>query len=373
MNLRIAHVIGALRVGGAEKQFVNLMNESSAERKLAVFVSPRPPGPGLDGELQSTIRQVRQLVSKKTFVREVLKLRDLFRQEQIYVVHSHMFWANIFGVIAARLSGVQVICTSEHGENRWKNSMHRLLERYVISPCCTVRFCVSPRILERRRDIDGVPADKLQLLPNGTLMPALKKVDSFDADEICIGSVGRFVTQKNFELLIDVIDSLRHRGRSVRAAIVGDGPEMPAIKASIERRGLGDVIVLPGMDTNVSRWYREFDIYACTSVEEGLPVTIIEAMSYGLPIVSTDVGAISEVARDDIEGRIVAAGRLEEFVQAVEELLDNPEQAAELGRRGRRRAETVYSIEAVTKALETIYYDNLTTANTGANVKKSIG
>jgi len=349
------------------------MNESSADHKLAVFVSPRPPGPSLDAELQPTIRQVRQLVSKKTFIRDILKLRDLFRQEQINVVHTHMFWANFYGVIAARLAGVQVICTSEHGENRWKNSLHRSLERYVISPFCTVRFCVSPRILERRRDIDGVPADKLQLLPNGTLMPVLNDASSFGSDEFCIGSVRRFVTQKNFELLIDVIDTLRNRGRSVRAAIVGDGPEMPAIKASIERRGLSDLVLLPGMDTTVSRWYREFDVYACTSVEEGLPVTIIEAMSYGLPVVSTDVGAISGVARDGVEGRIVASGQLNEFVLAVEELLDNPEQAAELGRRGRRRAEAVYSIEAVTKTLETVYHDNLTKANTVANVEKSIG
>ena len=372
-QLRVAHVIGTLRVGGAERQFVNLMNTMSAERKLAVFISRPATGPNLYSQLDPSIRQVRSLVRKRSMFRDILALRGLLREERINVVHTHMYWANLYGVVAARLAGIKVIVTSEHGENRWKKSVHRFLERHVISAWSTVRYCVSPRILSRRRDLDGVPEEKLRLLPNGTQMPGPLNDNLFGSRDVCIGSVGRIVTQKNFGMLVDVIDRLRQRGRPVKAVIVGDGPEMPSLRDAIEKKGLGDVVSLPGMDTDVSRWYRSFDIYACTSIEEGLPVTIIEAMSYGLPVISTDVGAIAEVVRDQIDGRVVPAGNPAEFAQALEGMLDDTGWAASLGRNGRRRAESSYSIEAVARTLENAYLECLDGLDTVAEANKSIG
>lgn len=372
-GIRVAHVVGGLRVGGAEKQFVSLMNALDADRKVAIFVSGPVPQPNLEGELDPSVKQVRVTVRKRTALADVPRLARILRDEGINVVHTHMFWANLYGVIAARLAGIRVVFTSEHGENRWKTGVHRFLERYVISPLSLCRFCVSPAILERRRDLDGVPAAKLRLLPNGTEIPEHPRSASSSAPEICIGAVGRFVKQKDFGLLIDVIGRLKDRGRAVRGVIVGDGPEMPLIKRRVAELGLTEIVTLPGMDTCVSRWYRQFDIYACSSNEEGLPVTIIEAMSYGLPVVSTDVGAIREVVRDGVDGRIVAPGQAEALTDALEELIDRPEQLATFGQNARERAKAQFSIEAVAGTLERTYLEKLATVSCGAAVEKPSG
>jgi glycosyltransferase involved in cell wall biosynthesis len=369
-SLRVAQVVGGLRVGGAEKQFVSLMNALSAERKLAVYVSQAAPEPNLERQLDPAVRQVRVPVRKRTFARDVLRLAAVLRDEQINVVHTHMFWANLCGVVAARLARIPVVFTSEHGENRWKNRVHRLLERYVISPLSVRRFCVSPRILERRRDLDGVPAAKLALLPNGTEIPREAKCWPDNPDEYLIGSVGRFVKQKDFGCLVDVIAALRHRGVPVRGVILGDGPEMPAIREHVDAEDLDEVISLPGMDTGVSRWYRQFDIYACSSVEEGLPVTIIEAMSYGLPVVSTDVGAIGQVVRNGIDGRIVPPGNPDAMVDALQAMIESPGQLAEIGRHAREHARAEFSIEAVAATLERAYLEALAERDHAAAVEK---
>ena len=105
--------------------------------------------------------------------------------------------SNLFGVMAARLAGVAVVVTSEHGENPWKGPFHRWLERHVISPLADARFCVSPRILAIRRDVEGVPAWKLRLTVNGTLLPAIKVRQTMSSVPI-IGAVGRLIPAKDY-------------------------------------------------------------------------------------------------------------------------------------------------------------------------------
>jgi glycosyltransferase involved in cell wall biosynthesis len=372
-EIRVAHVIGGLRVGGAEKQFVSLMNSLRAERKLAIYVSDASPQTSLEDQLDPSVRQIRVRVRKRFFARDVMRLAAVLREERINVVHTHMFWANLYGVVAARMAGIRAVFTAEHGENRWKNGFHRMLERRVISPLCIRRFCVSPKILERRRTLDRVPADKLVLLPNGTDIPREGKSWPEKRSDFLVGSIGRFVSQKDFGNLVDAICLLRERGRPVRAVILGDGPEMPAMRDRVSAHGLDEVVRLPGMDTDVSRWYRQFDIYACSSIEEGLPVTIIEAMSYGLPVVSTDVGAIGQVVRDGVDGRIVPPANAEALAAALQGLIDTPDRLPEYGQNARQRARAEYSIDAVARTLENAYRDGLRAGSDAATVGKQSG
>lgn len=344
--LRIAQVIGDLRIGGAEKHFVSLMNALPADHRLAVLTSPRVAEPNLIQDLQQNVHCVRVGIRKRSALIDIWKLVKVLRSEKCNVVQTHMFWPNLYGSIAARFAGVDVVITTEHGENRWKKPFHRWLERNVISRIADFRYCVSDAILQNRRDVDNVPPRQLRVIANGTRVPE-HPAQLWSNDVPVIGSVGRFVTQKNYLLLLDTIAALLEKGFQVRACIVGDGPEMSAVKQRISDLKLQDIVELPGMVTDVEPWFRKFDLYAITSREEGQPVSLLEAMSYGLPIVSTDVGAISVTMEHGFEGSIVPSGDKDQFANALGRYLDDRDFAAMCGRNARARVVRDFSIEAI--------------------------
>ena len=345
-TLRVAHVIGRLTIGGAEKHFVTLLNAIEAERRYAVMVSPEADGPDLASELESTIELRRIPVRKRSLPVDIIRLSRFFKQEKINVVHTHMFWSNLYGVVAAWLAGVPVIVTTEHGENRWKRGRHRWLERYVISRLAQKRFCVSPVILENRRDKDGVPGEKLELVANGTPLP--EELASSDRSTApVIGSIGRFVVQKNFPLFVDLVEALDRQGLSVDGLLAGDGPEMSVIRQRAADAGVEERIRLPGFTTDTDAFFRQLFCYVVTSSEEGQPVSLLEAMSYGLPIVATDVGAISKTLESGTEGIIVPPGDVAALADAVKRFVEDPEFASACGAAARRRVEREFSIGAV--------------------------
>ncbi len=353
-KLVVAQVIGGLNVGGAEKHFVSLINALSASDRSAFFTGQRQAKNTLHSQLSSNVSQNHNLIRKRSFPIGVLALAREFSKRKCDVVHTHMFWASLYGTLAARIAGVPVIVTTEHGENRWKKARHRWIERQFISRFADKRFCVSQEILDRRRDVDGVPAAQLQLIANGTVVPDVSTSDRRSAEPV-IGSVGRFVKQKDFGLFIDTIAALRDRGHAVKGCLVGDGPDMAMVRNKVSELGLEDAIELPGMVTETDKWFRYFDMYAITSTEEGLPVSLLEAMSYGLPVVASDVGAISTVIRSEDEGIVVPAGDKDRFVEAIARFLDDRELATRTGKTSRQRIIDDFSIEAIAAQYESTY------------------
>ena len=344
--MRVAHVIGHLGIGGAERNVVNLLNALDDCERTVVLLSPSAAAPGLENLLDPRVEVLRHRMRKSRLPMDMAGLVRLLRSRSPDVIHCHMFWAALYGSVAARLAGVPVVVTTEHGENRWKTSWHRWLERRVISPRTDVRFCVSPSILARRRDEEGVPTTKLELMPNGVPLPDLALHAS--APVPVIGSVGRFVREKAFDLLVEAAGRLRDRHLNFRMVIVGSGPEWSLVYDKVVALGLEEVVDLPGFTTDVGAHLRQMDIFASSSRQEGLPVALLEAMSWGLPVVATDVGAVAATVGNDA-GRIVAPGDPAALASALEELILSPSLRVAMGRAARTRVEQEFSIGSVAR------------------------
>ena len=170
-TLVIVQVIGELRIGGAERLFVDLCNALDVDKTIVVLIGDSDLQPNLRNELRRDIEVHSVRVRRRTWLKDVWTLSRLFRDVGCDVVHTHMFWPNLYGSLSARLAGVSAIITSEHGRNEWKRRWHKWVEVNVISRCADVRLCVSQDILRMRRDVDGVPEDMLRIVPNGTVVP----------------------------------------------------------------------------------------------------------------------------------------------------------------------------------------------------------
>jgi glycosyltransferase involved in cell wall biosynthesis len=248
--------------------------------------------------------------------------------------------------MAAKLAGVPVVVTSEHGENPWKKPYHRWLERHVISPLVDLRFCVSPRILEIRRDVDGIPVSKLRLTVNGTVLPTLE-VRQHTGSIPVVGAVGRLIPAKDYPVLLLAVAELQSRGYGLQLRIAGDGPEKELLQQMAVDLGLKDTVQFLGLVSDVESLYRRFDLCVSSSVREGLPVALLEAMAHGLPVVATDVGASSRIVCDGEGGLVVPPSDPVLLADAIARLLDDSILRRALGCGARKRVEQHYSIASV--------------------------
>jgi glycosyltransferase involved in cell wall biosynthesis len=347
-------MINGLSVGGAERNLVNSLNAMRCEYRAAIFLGRPATGATFHADLDPGIEQYFVRVRRRSLPVGIVRLATLLRRLRVNVAHTHMFDPNLYGTLAAKFAGVPVIVTSEHGENPWKSRYHRWLEQKVITPWVDARFCVSQRILDRRRDLDRVPADKLMLLVNGTPLPQIDGSTLRNPSPV-IGAVGRFIEAKDYPLLIEVLADLRRRGYRFKAFLVGDGPELARVRALVEARGLGEVVRLPGLAKNMDEWYRRFDIYVSSSVREGQPMALLEAMAYGLPVVTTDAGAALSTVIDGTGGLVVPRGDSAALADALARLLDDPRLREQLGSNARRRIEDQYSVQMVSDSMIEFY------------------
>ena len=367
MGIRVAHIISSLSIGGAERNFVNLLNALPCDYKAAVFLGQVRPESSFYGDLDDDVEQVVSPVRRRSALIDIPRLVRALRHRKLDVVHTHMFESSLYGCIAAKIAGVPVVVTSEHGENPNKSRLARWLERRLISSIADRRYCVSQPILEARRDRDGVRPELLKLVANGTSVPETKPAAAENTVPI-VGAVGRFITAKDYPCLINAAALLRERQFDFKLVILGDGPEMPAVLRAINQLGLGDIVSLPGMVPNVNEWYSKFDIYVSSSLREGQPVAMLEAMAHGLAIVATDVGAVACTVQDRISGIVVPPRSAEQLAEGIGQVLESEPLRLSLGRNAHARALERYSVQAIADSQVEQYKELL-----GRAVGESVG
>jgi glycosyltransferase involved in cell wall biosynthesis len=166
-----------------------------------------------------------------------------------------------------------------------------------------------------------------------------------------IGSVGRLQDVKDQATLIDAFGLLRNmlpeqRGR-LRLVLVGDGPLRARLAQQIADAGLQDCAWLPGARSDVAPVMRSFSLFALSSIAEGTPVTMLEAMASGLPVVSTAVGGIPDLVQDGVSGTLVPAGDPQRLAEALAAYVVDDERTRTHGAAGRARIEQQYSVSAM--------------------------
>lgn len=365
-ELRVAHIISGLSIGGAQRNLVNIINAMQCDYRAIVCIARPCAGPSFVDQLAAEIEQHELWIRRRTLPVGLLRLASFLRETRVNVVHTHMYESNLYGSIAAKLAGVPVVVTSEHGENPWKTHWQRWLERRVISTLADIRFCVSERIMEIRRDRERVPEKKLRVLVNGTLLPPRDLGGSPNRMPM-IGAVGRFVSAKDYPRLIEAVSILRDRGLKFRACIVGDGEEFANVCQLVEEQRLNDIVELPGMAKNMDAWYRRFDIYVSSSIREGQPMALLEAMSHQLPVVTTDTGLSAITVGDGIGGLVVPPGNAHALADGLERLMKNSALRRILGDAARNRVEQRYSVEKVAAEITEYYQQILSDKLAGAN------
>lgn len=292
-----------------------------------------------------------------------VKVWKLMRRLKPAILHTYNLAAAEYA-LTAFLAGVRVRIHAEHGRDAGDphglNRKHNLLRRLLV-PFIDCYIPVSADLQKWLGETVGIPRHKNLLINNGvdTERFAPPVTDAGRPANIVVGTVGRIQQVKDQATLIDAFIHLRamlpaERDR-LRLVIVGEGPLLPALRAKVEAAGISDAVSLPGASDDIPAVMRSFSIFALTSIAEGMPVTLLEAMATGLPVVSTAVGGIPELVVEGVTGKLVPARDPVALARALAGYAADRALAQQHGAAGRERIKQKYSMAAMLLAYTELY------------------
>jgi L-malate glycosyltransferase len=175
------------------------------------------------------------------------------------------------------------------------------------------------------------------------------------ADALVVGTIAVFRFQKRLDLWLELARKIVTRFTNVHFIIVGDGPLKEELMRKRKELSLEDIVHLVGLQTEVRPFLAAFDLYMMSSIFEGLPIALLEAMASGCPVVSTDAGGIKEVIEDGREGLLCPVNQPETLVDLALEMLNSQTKRSEFSVLARKRIENNFSMETMVQALEELY------------------
>lgn len=279
------------------------------------------------------------------------------------VVHTHGMRANLPVRTLLRLTPSRpALFTTIHSDlaldysHALKARLYGVLDRLSAGPVDGF-FCVSAD-LARRLVARGVERARVHIVPPGielqTVPSAVEHGAPSPARPETVGTVTRLVEVKDIGLLLQTAQVLRDRRPGVRFIIVGDGPERAALEEQAAQLGLTGTVEFRGEVRPAWPALGEFDVFALTSISEGVSLSVLEAMAAGLPVVATAVGGTPEIVSDEVTGYLVPRGperaaTATMLAARLEALLADPVLRQRMGAAGRTRAGRDFSTAAAAK------------------------
>lgn len=286
-------------------------------------------------------------------IRALLELRSLIREEEPDLIHSHTSKAGILGRLIAWLTNVPSVFTAhtwsfDEGVPRIQQLLSIPLERLAGRLQGKI-ITVSDANTRKALACSVASPDKLVRIWNGIPDSNLRATPGTQ-EIVTIISVARMVPQKDFFTLLHSVAGMPGNWR---LQLVGDGPQRDELEALASDYNLQDRVEFLGRRLDVAALLANADIFVLSSKWEGLPISILEAMRAGLPVVASNVGGVRESVINGVNGFITRPQDPAELRARIEALVCNPELLARMGRAGRKRFEMHFHIDAaISKTLD---------------------
>lgn len=366
--MRIIYVITLPDLGGAQTHLLEVacaMQKSGHDVQIVAgkygWLTEQLAIKGI--EISVIDELVREISLKKDWV-TVYKIRNIIKKWQPDIVHCHSSKAGIVGRIAASIEGVPSIFTAHgwaftEGIPLFKRVLYSLIERVMLNFTVYV-LCVSKydKALAEKWFLSKSP--KLLAVHNGIEDVGKPLISDFGHDKferhLNLIMVGRFAVPKEQMQLIKAVEKInKEYPNSVFLTLVGDGELFEGAEQYVNTHGLKNVISLLGERIDINELLVQNDVFCLISNYEGLPISIIEAMRAGLPVIASDVGGNNELVKDGLNGFLVERGNSEQLVERISFLLEHKEILRELGQKSREFYLKEFSAEQMMKRISAVY------------------
>ncbi|SCX96769.1 glycosyltransferase family 4 protein [Desulfoluna spongiiphila] len=327
--MRVCYIVSDDLWAGAEVMAWNLIRTLHASGKVAVQVIALNPGRLSRSLEQEGVRVFVVSEARLSFATLLVRVRGILKATAPDIVHAHRYKENILAFLAGGVFRRPRLVSTQHGmpetsprdaglAKRCTSKLNTLLltygfQRYV---------CVSDDLRKTMARSFGLTGGKACVVYNGVAFSGTLPPRT-EGQTVTIGSAGRFYPVKDFALMIDVARVVRQMLPFVRFRLAGDGPLRAELQAQAEACGLQGCFLFSGHVSDMPTFYRSIDIYLNTSVHEGIPMSILEAMAAGVPVVAPDVGGIGEIITHGTDGYLMPTRHPEDFARCLAPLCES--------------------------------------------------
>ena len=361
-RLGVLHLISGLEIGGAEKMLLWAARQHDRGVVRLCVVSLMSGG-SLASEIRREGVEVLELAQRRGRLSPgaFLKLVKAARSFGPRFIQGHLFHSNILARLIAPLVPGASALTTRHNETDSKTRVFL----YALTSCLNAGTIVYSDAVMKHVKRDNLADRPLRLVPYGIDLP--EQTDDRAAIRAELGiapgafvwiTVGRLTRQKGYEILVDVFQRLlSSRGEGTILVIVGNGEEKDALKGQVSEVGLAGSVIFTGPRHDVPSLLSAADGYVLSSLWEGGPLVVLEAMAAGLPVVATRVGDVENMVQEGVTGITADPSDPEGLAQAMEDMMDLDGEAVNWGREGRQRVSDMFNFETTQKHVERIYLD----------------
>lgn len=362
---RLLLLITLAETGGAQAYVASLLPALLAEYDVAVAAH----GDGFLREASTQagarylpLEHVRRPLDPRQDALGLLELVRLFRRVRPQIVHANSSKAGFLGRLAAVAAGVPVRVFTAHG---WAFKAHDglaaaayLWADRLMSPLTTTTICVAESELRAGLRARTCRAARTVVIRNGVALgPPPPRRPKRPGAPVELLSVGRLRAPKDFTTLVRAVAALAPG--SVRLRIAGDGPDRAEVADEVAQLGLDGAVELLGARDDVADLLAGADAFVLSTDSEGLPMSVLEAMAAGLPVVASAVGGVPELVRDGETGALVPPRDPNALAAAIAGLAADADLRARLGDAARRRAEREFALPTFQRAHLDVYRDGL--------------
>lgn len=381
-KIKVINPITRLIVGGAQETVIETCSTMNQERFAPQIIAGPQTGP--EGELITEVQKhgipltiIPEIVREVNPIKDLIatwKLVNIFKREQPHIVHTHSSKTGIIGRWAARFARVPVIVHTVHGwahhpyQNALTRGIYIFLER-ITAPFTDRLIAVSTLNVEKGlKDRIGT-RDKytvihscinIELFSRSAADSALlKKSLGLNSSSPVVGTVSRLSRQKNPLDFVKMAVLVKRQIPEAKFLFVGDGPLREDTEALISEYGLGNDVVLAGLRRDVPDLLRCMDIFTLTSLWEGLPRVIPQAMVAGLPVVAHNIDGNAEIIQDGRNGFLIPPGDVASMAERVVQLLTDQKLKKNISQKGRETALQEFSLHEMVNKIAALYEELL--------------
>jgi glycosyltransferase involved in cell wall biosynthesis len=327
-----------------------------------------------------TIAELHREVSPVRDALAVFRLARVLRSVRPHILHTHTAKAGAIGRLAALVAGAArppIVVHTFHGHvlrgyfGPARTGFFRLLER-LLARVTTALVAVSPEVRDDLVALGVAPPGRFTVIrlgieleeriPGGENGRAeMRRTMGVQPEQFVVGWIGRMTSVKRTDDVLLAFKGLRDRGVDAWLCMVGDGPDRDHVERQASELGIVRNCLFLGYQEEVAPFYATFDAVILPSANEGTPVSAIEALAGGRPVVATRVGGVPDVIRDGVDGFLVEPGAVDDLADSLARLARDPKLRDRMGEQGRERVLERYSVDRLLDEIDLLYRSLLET------------
>ncbi|MCP4676037.1 MAG: glycosyltransferase [Deltaproteobacteria bacterium] len=370
-KIKLAFVLPRLRntwaFGGMETMAASLLNNLNTDKfELSLICLSK------DNAIIKQIDQSRvsvHIVEQRPGLDPLLvfRLAAFFARTRPTLLHTYNEGALLYVLPAAKLAMVPAVVHAEHGRIKHEKALLTKV-RILVTQLCDYVITVSDTLTNKLVQEEGVSKEKVHTVINGVDPLRFDKKEvrrdyrrelGLTDQDWAVGTIGSLTEWKNQQLLIHAAA----KTRNVKVFIAGNGPKKEELEALIAELDVSSRVTLLGQRSDIPEFLNAMDLFTLTSITEGAPIALLEAMAARLPTLVTDVGGNGDIIVDNETGFLVPSNDLEAYCERLSWFEKNRLSSREMGENGRRRVEEKYSISSMVDTYDRLFHQVLSNQN----------